>query len=383
MPFLRGALLKNKKNIEAEEEILQPVASAPVPVIPDNIDEIIEESEPEPEKIEKEEELEQEKNSDSETQNETETQEIKIETEAEEPQIEIEFKSEGTQTLAENALPEEIPQIESTSELTPEESENQEKIQEEIQEESFAAPVAEEEIHEENVQIEEQPEISQENQEQESQDEIEPEKLEESHEIENDEAGNENEIANENVETEASQETPGTEEATSKTETTEESADTDTETEATVEEEVQSSSSENVELKYDFDSNERYVDKVSTKTEFDKMLDELANISKDLLSWEVEKFAKKYTGKFQGEFEKTEADAKKYEAFLGGYITNAAMTLYDNGYRDSAIKQLEQAKNILLARQKLEVETEAIKERVEEENAAVDLSDILGMFGDG
>lgn len=136
-------------------------------------------------------------------------------------------------------------------------------------------------------------------------------------------------------------------------------------------------------LQYDFTSGERYVDKVSTKTEFDKMLDELAAISKDLLSWEVEKFAKKYTGKFPGEGDKSEADAKKYEAFLGGYITNAAMTLYDNGYRDAAIKQLEQAKNILIARKKLEDETLAIKERVEEEDAAVDLSDILGMFGDG
>ena len=68
---------------------------------------------------------------------------------------------------------------------------------------------------------------------------------------------------------------------------------------------------------------------------------------------------------------------------MGGYITNAAMTLYDNGYRDAAIKQLEQAKNILVARQKLEAETEAIKQQVVDENAAVDLSDILGMFGDG
>lgn len=136
-------------------------------------------------------------------------------------------------------------------------------------------------------------------------------------------------------------------------------------------------------LQYDFMSGERYVDKVSTKTEFDKMLDELAAISKDLLSWEVEKFAKKYTGKFPGEGDKSEADAKKYEAFLGGYITNAAMTLYDNGYRDAAIKQLEQAQSILVARKKLEDETQAIRERVEEEDATVDLSDILGMFGDG
>ena len=137
-------------------------------------------------------------------------------------------------------------------------------------------------------------------------------------------------------------------------------------------------------LKYDVTSGERYVDKVSTKTEFDKMLDELAAISKDLLSWQVEKFAKQYTGKFHGDDDnKTEADARKYEAFLGGYITNAAMLLYDNGYRDAAIKQLDQAQNILVARKKLEDETQAIRDRVEEEDAAVDLSDILGMFGDG
>ena len=135
-------------------------------------------------------------------------------------------------------------------------------------------------------------------------------------------------------------------------------------------------------LKYDFTSGERYVDKVSTKTEFDKMLDELADISKDLLSWQVEKFAKQHTSKFQGDSDKTESDAKKYEAFLGGYITNAAMTLYDNGYRDIAIKQLEQAKSILEARKKLEEETEATRTRVAENDDAVDLTDILGLFGD-
>ena len=135
-------------------------------------------------------------------------------------------------------------------------------------------------------------------------------------------------------------------------------------------------------LKYDFTSGERYVDSVSTKTEFDKMLDELSAISGELLSHEVEKFAKAFTEKFQGDFDKAESDAKKYEAFLGGYITNAAMILYDNGYRDTAIKRLEQAKSILEARKKLEDETAAIKTRVEEDNDSVDLSDILGLFGD-
>ena len=135
-------------------------------------------------------------------------------------------------------------------------------------------------------------------------------------------------------------------------------------------------------LNYDFTSGKRYVDSVSTKTDFDRMLDELSAISGDLLSHEVEKFAKKFTGKFQGDFDKAESDAKKYEAFLGGYITNAAMILYDNGYREAAIKRLDQAKSILEARRKLEDETEAIKTRVEEENESVDLSDILGLFGD-
>ena len=135
-------------------------------------------------------------------------------------------------------------------------------------------------------------------------------------------------------------------------------------------------------LNYDFTSGKRYVDSVSTKTDFDRMLDELSAISGDLLSHEVEKFAKKFTGKFQGDFDKAESDAKKYEAFLGGYITNAAMILYDNGYREAAIKRLDQAKSILEARKKLEDETEAIKTRVEEENESVDLSDILGLFGD-
>ena len=135
-------------------------------------------------------------------------------------------------------------------------------------------------------------------------------------------------------------------------------------------------------LDYDFTSGERYVDKVSTKTEFDKMLDELSAISKELLSWQADKFARDCTGKFQ-EGEPSMADARKYEAFLGGYITNAAMLLYDKGYKDAAIKQLEQAISILQARKKLEDETSAIKSRVEEQNDLVDLSAILGLFGDG
>ena len=138
-------------------------------------------------------------------------------------------------------------------------------------------------------------------------------------------------------------------------------------------------------LQYDFTSGQRYVDLVSTKTEFDKMLDELAKISKELLEHEAERFAKKYTGKFKAEDGKSEseADARKYEAFLGGYISNAAMLLDDKGYRDIALKQLEQAKITLETKKRLEEETAAIHSRVEENNDSVDLSDILGLFGDG
>ncbi len=160
---------------------------------------------------------------------------------------------------------------------------------------------------------------------------------------------------------------------------------TETETESDNEPETSTTSTKDYSgshLDYDFTSGERYVDKVSTKTEFDKMLDELSAISKELLSWQTEKFARDYTEKFS-EGESSQAEARKYEAFLGGYITNAAMMLYDKGYRDAAIKQLEQAISILQARKKLEDETSAIKSRVEEQNDAVDLSDILGLFGDG
>ena len=126
-------------------------------------------------------------------------------------------------------------------------------------------------------------------------------------------------------------------------------------------------------LQYDVSSRERYVDSTSQKTEFDRMLDELSRISKDMLSWEVEKF----TGKYQGD--EAAATARKFEAFLGGFITNAAMELYDRGYRDAAFQSLEQALKVLDAKRKLETEVESIKARNEEDS--VDLSDMLGLFG--
>ena len=128
-------------------------------------------------------------------------------------------------------------------------------------------------------------------------------------------------------------------------------------------------------------SGTRYVD--LNKTDFDKMLDELASISKDIIEHETEKFAKKCTVKFHGDFDKDGADAKKYTAFLGGYITNSAMLLCDLVNFETAISKLEEVCNVLKARKKIDAETAAIRTQVEEEGAVVDLSDILGLFGDG
>ena len=153
-----------------------------------------------------------------------------------------------------------------------------------------------------------------------------------------------------------------------------------TESEQEPESEPEPKQDEEFALKYDFTSGKRYVDLVSTKTDFDRMLDELASISHDLLEHESERFAVKYSGKFTGE---ADSEARKYEAFLGGYISNAALILYDKGYRDAAMKQLDQTKIMLETKKRLEEETAAIHSRVEENNDVVDLSDILGLFGDG
>ena len=155
---------------------------------------------------------------------------------------------------------------------------------------------------------------------------------------------------------------------------------TESEPEPEPEPEPESESNEEFALKYDFTSGKRYVDLVSTKTDFDRMLDELASISHDLLEHESERFAVKFSSKFTGE---ADSEARKYEAFLGGYISNAALILYDKGYRDAAMKQLDQTKIMLETKKRLEEETAAIHSRVEENNDVVDLSDILGLFGDG
>jgi len=121
-------------------------------------------------------------------------------------------------------------------------------------------------------------------------------------------------------------------------------------------------------------SKERYVDSTSQKTEFDKTIDELARISLDTLSWDVLKLTKKHFGD-------TEADnARKLEAFLGGFIVNAAASLYDKGLSAVAYKKLDEAKKVLETKQKLAQEVEAIRLKTEE--SSIDVSDLLGFFSD-
>ncbi|MBR2209633.1 MAG: hypothetical protein IJ859_12555 [Synergistaceae bacterium] len=381
MPFLRAGLIKKKTQPpEPEQEgkkIIQPVTTSPVPVIPDDIDEIVEELE---DKNIDEQGDYIEQTLDSEPATEESKEEIKTdETTEQVKESEIETQTEEPQggEENENSLPEEMPEMTPASEDNAEDKiPDNESVNVEIEETIGEAPQTPETDSQDGEQTENiEADTS-------TTPELDEEQAQEDKTVEVEETPEETTIENENP-TDNSE----PEEAEPETDTTLEPIENTTSDSPAenVEEEQESASNsgEDIELKYDFTSGERYVDKVSTKTEFDKMLDELAAISSDLLSHEVEKFAKKYASKFQGDFEKSEADAKKYEAFLGGYITNAAMILYDNSYKDAAIRQLDQAKNILVARQKLEVETEAIKERVVEENAAVDLSDILGMFGDG
>ncbi len=126
-------------------------------------------------------------------------------------------------------------------------------------------------------------------------------------------------------------------------------------------------------LQYDMNSNQRYVDSTSQKSEFDRVLDELSAISQEMLEWNLEKFTKKHGGDAE------DALQRKWEAFLGGFITNAALALYNRGYPEAAFKRLEQARTVLEAKRKLEVEVEAIKAKQDE---SFDLSDMLGLFGE-
>ena len=112
------------------------------------------------------------------------------------------------------------------------------------------------------------------------------------------------------------------------------------------------------------------MDSTSRKSEFDKVLDELKRISEETLSWDILAMTRKHFGGTE------EEDARKYEAFMGAFITNAAMRLYDKGLEEAAFKNLEQAKTILEAKRKLAREAEAIRAKTQED--AIDVSDLLG-----
>jgi hypothetical protein len=123
---------------------------------------------------------------------------------------------------------------------------------------------------------------------------------------------------------------------------------------------------------YDVTSKQRYVDSVSQKTEFEKVLDELASISQDSLSWDILGMTRKHFGNTE------EEKGRKLEAFLGAFIVNAASELFDKGLEAAAFGKLEQAKAVLEAKQKLSRELADIRAKSEED--AVDVSDMLGLF---
>jgi hypothetical protein len=130
-----------------------------------------------------------------------------------------------------------------------------------------------------------------------------------------------------------------------------------------------SAANQDFSFKYDLMSKERYVDSTSQKTEFDRVLDELARISKDMLEWDILKMTKKHFGSSR------EENARKLEAFFGACIQNAATELYDRGQPDAAFEKLERAKVILEAKQKLAQEMASIQAKTDE--AAFDISDML------
>jgi hypothetical protein len=126
---------------------------------------------------------------------------------------------------------------------------------------------------------------------------------------------------------------------------------------------------------YDVTSKERYVDSTSQKSEFDRVLDELGRISQETLSWDILRMTRKHFGDTE------EDNARKFEAFMGAFILNAAGELYDKGLIDVAFAKLEQAKTVLEAKQKLAQEVAAIRAQTEED--AFDISAMLGLGGSG
>ncbi|MDR1623146.1 MAG: hypothetical protein LBS00_12300 [Synergistaceae bacterium] len=125
---------------------------------------------------------------------------------------------------------------------------------------------------------------------------------------------------------------------------------------------------------YDVTSKERYVDSTSQKSEFDRVLDELGRISQETLSWDILRLTRKHFGDTE------EHKARKFEAFMGAFVINAATELYDRGLVDVAFAKLEQAKTILEAKRKLAQEVEAIRAKTEED--AFDVFAILGLGTD-
>jgi hypothetical protein len=122
---------------------------------------------------------------------------------------------------------------------------------------------------------------------------------------------------------------------------------------------------------YDVTSKERYVDSTSQKSEFDRVIDELGRISQETLSWDILRMTRKHFGDTE------EDNARKFEAFMGAFIINAATELYDKGLINVALAKLEQAKTILEAKQKLAQEVAAIRAQSEED--AFDISAMLGL----
>ena len=122
---------------------------------------------------------------------------------------------------------------------------------------------------------------------------------------------------------------------------------------------------------YDVTLQERYVDSTSQKSEFDRVLDELGRISEETLSWDILRMTRKHFGDTE------EHNARKFEAFMGAFILNAAIRLCDQGLTDVAFAKLEQVKKILEAKKKLAQEVETIRAKTEED--AFDISAMLGL----
>ena len=116
---------------------------------------------------------------------------------------------------------------------------------------------------------------------------------------------------------------------------------------------------------------ERYVDSISQKSEFDRILDELGRISEETLSWDILRMTRKHFGDTE------EHNARKFEAFMGAFILNAAVKLCDQGLTDAAFAKLEQVKKVLEAKKKLAQEVESIRAQTEEN--AFDVSAMLGL----